>query len=223
MEWLVFQQVKCLQDFGNVVKVEDLIKECISRTKQILDEKNELTEEEKAVVAKKVGIGALIFSNLSTTLIKDSVFVWENVLDFTGDTAPYIQYVNVRINSILKNVEELYNDNICKLKEDIEKNLESVFKNIDKEIINSDEVYNIFKNIYEYENVLKQTAEKYEPSILTSYLLDLAKAFNQYYNKHRISTDDVNLRKLGIIICIITSKILVKGMNILGIEMPEKM
>ena len=194
-----------------MVKVEDLIKECISRTKKILDEKNELTEEEKNVVAKKVGIGALIFSNLSTTLIKDSVFVWDKVLDFTGDTAPYIQYVNVRINSILKNVEELYNDNICKLKEDIEKNLESVFENIDKEIINSDEVYNIFKNIYEYEN------------ILTSYLLELAKAFNQYYNKYRISTDDVNLRKLGIIVCIITSKILVKGMNILGIEMPEKM
>ena len=196
MEWLVFQQGKCLQDFGNVVKVEDLIKESISRTKKILDEKNELTEEEKNIVAKKVGIGALIFSNLSTTLIKDSVFVWENVLDFTGDTAPYIQYVNVRINSILENVEELYNDNICKLKEDIEKNLESVFKNIDKEIINSDEVYNIFKNIYEYENILEQTAEKYEPSILTTYLLDLAKSFNQYYNKHRISTDDVNLRKL---------------------------
>ena len=223
MVWLVFQQVKCLQDFGNVVKVEDLIKECISRTKKILDEKNELTEEEKAVVAKKVGIGALIFSNLSTTLIKDSVFVWDKVLDFTGDTAPYIQYVNVRINSILKNVEELYNDNICKLKEDIEKNLESVFENIDKEIINSDEVYNIFKKVYEFEEILEQTAEKYEPSILTSYLLDLGKAFNQYYNKYRISTDDVNLRKLGIIICIITSKILVKGMNILGIEMPEKM
>ena len=165
----------------------------------------------------------MIFSNLSTTLIKDSVFVWENVLDFTGDTAPYIQYVNVRINSILKNVEELYNDNICKLKEDIEKNLESVFENIDKEIINSDEVYNIFKKVYEFEEILEQTAEKYEPSILTSYLLELAKAFNQYYNKYRISTDDQELRKLGIIICIITSKILVKGMNILGIEMPEKM
>ena len=223
MEWLVFQQVKCLQDFGNVVKVEDLIKECISRTKKILDEKNELTEEEKDDVAKKVGVGALIFSNLSTTLIKDSVFVWDKVLDFTGDTAPYIQYVNVRINSILKNVEELYNDNICKLKEDIEKNLKNVFENIDKEIINSDEVYNIFKKVYEFEEILEQTAEKYEPSILTSYLLDLGKAFNQYYNKYRISTDDVNLRKLGIIICIITSKILVKGMNILGIEMPEKM
>lgn len=223
MEWLVFQQGKCLQDFGNVVKVEDLIKECISRTKKILDEKNELTEEEKDDVAKKVGVGALIFSNLSTTLIKDSVFVWDKVLDFTGDTAPYIQYVNVRINSILKNVEELYNDNICKLKEDIEKNLKNVFENIDKEIINSDEVYNIFKKVYEFEEILEQTAEKYEPSILTSYLLDLGKAFNQYYNKYRISTDDVNLRKLGIIICIITSKILVKGMNILGIEMPEKM
>lgn len=164
----------------------------------------------------------MIFSNLSTTLIKDSVFVWENVLDFTGDTAPYIQYVNVRINSILKNVEEVYNDNITGLKENMEENLRNVL-NIDKDIINSDEVYNIFKYIYEYEDILKQTAEKYEPSILTSYLLDLGKAFNQYYNKYRISTDDVNLRKLGIIICIITSKILVKGMNILGIEMPEKM
>ena len=77
--------------------------------------------------------------------------------------------------------------------------------------------------IMEYEDILKQTAEKYEPSILTSYLLDLAKAFNQYYNKHRISIDDVNLRKLGSIICIITSKVLVNGMNILGIEMPDKM
>ena len=223
MEWLVFQQVKCLQDFGNVVKVEDLIKECISRTKKILDEKNELTEEEKEVVAKKVGVGALIFSNLSTTLIKDSVFVWDNVLDFTGDTAPYIQYVNVRINSILKNVEETYNDNISNLKENMEENLKDIFANMDKEILNSDEVYNIFKNIYEYENILEQTAEKYEPSILTTYLLDLAKSFNQYYNKHRISTDDVNLRKLGSIICIITSRILVSGMNILGIEMPDKM
>lgn len=223
MGWLVFQQVRCLQDFGNVVKVEDLIKECISRTKKILDEKNELTEEEKDDVAKKVGVGALIFSNLSTTLIKDSVFVWDKVLDFTGDTAPYIQYVNVRINSILKNVEEVYNDNITELKENMEENLKNVLKNIDKDIINSDEVYNIFKYIYEYENILKQTAEKYEPSILTSYLLDLAKAFNQYYNKHRISTDDINLRKLGSIICIITSKVLVNGMNILGIEMPDKM
>ena len=107
--------------------------------------------------------------------------------------------------------------------ENMEENLKDIFANMDKEILNSDEVYNIFKNIYEYENVLKQTAEKYEPSILTSYLLDLAKAFNQYYNKHRISTDDVNLRKLGSIICIITSKILVNGMNILGIEMPDKM
>ena len=165
------------------------------------------------MVAKKVGVGALIFSNLSTTLIKDSVFVWDNVLDFTGDTAPYI----------LKNIEEIYNEDISKLKENMDKNLKNIFENIDKEIINSDEVYNIFKKVYEFEEILEQTAEKYEPSILTSYLLELAKAFNQYYNKYRISTDDVNLRKLGIIICIITSKILVKGMNILGIEMPEKM
>ena len=175
------------------------------------------------MVAKKVGVGALIFSNLSTTLIKDSVFVWDNVLDFTGDTAPYIQYVNVRINSILKNIEEIYNEDISKLKENMDKNLKNIFENIDKEIINSDEVYNIFKKVYEFEEILEQTAEKYEPSILTSYLLELAKAFNQYYNKYRISTDDVNLRELGIIVCIITSKILVKGMNILGIEMPEKM
>ena len=151
------------------------------------------------------------------------MFVWDNVLDFTGDTAQYIQYVNVRINSILKNIEETYNDNIINLKENMEENLKEIFANMDKEILNSDEVYNIFKNIYEYENILEQTAEKYEPSILTTYLLDLAKSFNQYYNKHRISTDDVNLRKLGSIICIITSRILVSGMNILGIEMPDKM
>ena len=140
-----------------------------------------------------------------------------------SDATTYNALVKSYVFILYKNVEEVYNDNITELKENMEENLRNVLKNIDKEIINSDEVYNIFKYIYEYENILKQTAEKYEPSILTSYLLDLAKAFNQYYNKHRISTDDVNLRKLGSIICIITSKVLVNGINILGIEMPDKM
>ena len=222
---------------GNVIKIEELIEESIKRTYEKLEGKDNLTEEEKKEIAKKVGVGAVIFYNLSNQLIKDQVFVWENVLDFTGDTGPYVQYVNVRINSILndyKNNEEYINEDGILDILNTEKNAEekqtalekinSLLKDEEfKKLLNEKEAASVFKKLYEFENILKESAKKTEPYILTNYLIALSKEFNQYYNNNKILTDDSRKRTLGIIICSSVSMILTKGMNILGIDMPTKM
>ncbi|MGP1608716.1 MAG: arginine--tRNA ligase [Clostridium sp.] len=217
---------------GNVIKIEDLLKESIKRTRQILDEKNELSEEEKEVVAKQVGIGAIIFSNLSTVLVKDQVFVWDNVLDFTGDTAPYIQYVNVRINSILKEAKntEKYNCNWINDKDKIMEKYLEIEKEYnekaelrkEKNGIHSKEADEIFKKILEFEEVLLKLTVKHEPYILTNYVLEIAKLFNKYYNNYKILTDDIS-RDYGLIICIMIQKIISVSFDIFGIELPDKM
>lgn len=230
---------------GNVIKIEELIEEAISKTYEKLSNKDNLTDEEKEKISKQVGVGAIIFYNLSTQLIKDQVFVWDNVLDFTGDTGPYVQYVNVRINSIIndyindeeyiktdKSLRDLImlklddkSDEKLEIIEDLLENIHNE-ENINtlEEMLNQKEVYNVFKSINEFENILNEAANRYEPYILTSYLIELSKNFNQYYNLNKILTkENETKRKLGIIICILVSTILKTGMNILGIDMPEKM
>lgn len=230
---------------GNVIKIEELIEEAISKTHEKLSNKDNLTDEEKEKISKQVGVGAIIFYNLSTQLIKDQVFVWDNVLDFTGDTGPYVQYVNVRINSIIndyindeeyiktdKSLRDLImlklddkSDEKLEIIEDLLENIHNE-ENINtlEEMLNQKEVYNVFKSINEFENILNEAANRYEPYILTSYLIELSKNFNQYYNLNKILTkENETKRKLGIIVCVLVSTILKTGMNILGIDMPEKM
>lgn len=230
---------------GNVIKIEELIEEAISKTYEKLSDKDNLTNEEKERISKQVGVGAIIFYNLSTQLIKDQVFVWDNVLDFTGDTGPYVQYVNVRINSIIndyindeeyiktdKSLRDLImlklddkSDEKLEIIEDLLENIHNE-ENINtlEEMLNQKEVYNVFKSINEFENILNEAANRYEPYILTSYLIELSKNFNQYYNLNKILTKENEAkRKLGIIVCVLVSTILKTGMNILGIDMPEKM
>lgn len=230
---------------GNVIKIEELIEEAISKTYEKLSDKDNLTNEEKERISKQVGVGAIIFYNLSTQLIKDQVFVWDNVLDFTGDTGPYVQYVNVRINSIIndyindeeyiktdKSLRDLImlklddkSDEKLEIIEDLLENIHNE-ENINtlEEMLNQKEVYNVFKSINEFENILNEAANRYEPYILTSYLIELSKNFNQYYNLNKILTkENETKRKLGIIVCVLVSTILKTGMNILGIDMPEKM
>lgn len=230
---------------GNVIKIEKLIEEAISKTHEKLSNKDNLTNEEKEKISKQVGVGAIIFYNLSTQLIKDQVFVWDNVLDFTGDTGPYVQYVNVRINSIIndyindeeyiktdKSLRDLImlklddkSDEKLEIIEDLLENIHNE-ENINtlEEMLNQKEVYNVFKSINEFENILNEAANRYEPYILTSYLIELSKNFNQYYNLNKILTkENETKRKLGIIVCVLVSTILKTGMNILGIDMPEKM
>lgn len=192
---------------GNVIKLEELLNEAISKVRDIIEEKNPgFTEEEKQDIAKKVGIGAVIFNDLSSARIKDEIFDWDTMLNFSGETGPYIQYTYVRINSILKKVEE-----VPKL------------KNIDYGKVLGKEEQNILKLIYSFTNILEQVTLKNEPSILARYLIDIAKTFSSFYNENKIIVEDKVLQDARIYLAYATGIVLKNGAKLLGIDMPEKM
>lgn len=215
---------------GNVVKIEELLNESISRTNKILSEKENinLTDEEKQEIAKQVGVGAVIFWNLSNILIKDQVFKWENVLNFAGETSIYIQYVNVRIKSILRELgytRKLIKTEKYNLLADVEDNFNEIIdiNKIDIKYLKSKEAMKLIKKIYEFPDVLRETKRKYETYILTSYLIELAKTFTEYYNKEKILVENEIEKNTKIYLIYILSNILEIGLNILGIESPDKM
>ena len=190
---------------GNIVKLEDLLNESIARAKEIIEEKNPELED-KDEVAKKVGVGAVIFNDLSNSRIKDEVFDWNQILNFQGETGPYIQYTYVRTKSVLEKAG--YMPTIEEVKFD--KLLDESSKNI-------------IKLIYNFENVLVQVTEKEEPSILSRYLIDLAKAFSNFYNDNKILVEDKEIQNARVYLTYAVGKVLKVGAKLLGIEMPNKM
>ncbi len=190
---------------GNIVKLEELLNESISRAKEIIEEKNPELED-KDEVAKKVGVGAVIFNDLSNSRIKDEVFDWNQILNFQGETGPYIQYTYVRTKSVLEKAG--YMPTIEEVKFD--KLLDESSKNI-------------IKLIYNFENVLVQVTEKEEPSILSRYLIDLAKAFSNFYNDNKILVEDKEIQNARVYLTYAVGKVLKVGAKLLGIEMPNKM
>ena len=190
---------------GNFVKVEDLLNDAINQAKKIIEEKNPNIEN-KEEIAKKVGIGAVIFNDLATSRIKDEVFDIDSMLSFQGETGPYIQYTYVRTNSVLEKVGET-----------------PKFKDVDCELLQDEYSQNVIKLIYSFEDILNQVLEKSEPSILARYLIDLSKAYSNFYNENKIICDDNKLQNARVFLTYAVGKTLKSGAKLLGIEMPEKM
>lgn len=190
---------------GNFVKVVDLINDTIEEAKKIIEEKNPDLEE-KQEVAKRVGIGAIIFNNVSTNRVKDEIFDINAMLNFQGETGPYIQYTYVRTNSVLKKAGSLPEES----KIDVTK-LEDEYSQA------------IIKLIAEFENVLVQVTEKEEVSLLARYLIDLSKAFSSFYNENKIIGVEKQTQDARIYLTYGVNKVLKTGAELLGMQMPEKM
>ena len=190
---------------GNIIKLEDLLNEAISRAQEIIEQKNPELEN-KEEVAKKVGIGAVIFNDMSASRIKDEVFDWNTILNFQGETGPYVQYTYVRTKSILEKAGYLP-------------------KIEDVKVENLADEYSlaILKLIYNFEDVLIQVTDKNEPSILARYLIDLAKAYSSFYNENKIIVEDKDIQNARVYLTYAVSEVLKQGANLLGIQMPEKM
>lgn len=193
---------------GNIVKLEELLNEAIERAKEIIEQKNPELEN-KEEVAKKVGIGAIIFNDLSNSRVKDEVFDWNNILNFQGETGPYIQYTYVRTKSVLEKAG-IKIDNIS-------------FNMLNFDSLEDTYSQNIIKLLYDFHNILVQVTEKNEPSILSRYLIELAKAYSVFYNENRIMVEDVNIKNSRIYLNFAVGKVLKIGANLLGMDMPEKM
>jgi len=190
---------------GTLIKLEDLLNESIQRVQKIIEEKNPELEN-KEEVAKKVGIGAVVFNNLASSRVKDQVFDWDEVLNFQGETGPYIQYTYVRTRSVLEKVGYVPTSEQVKIE-----NLQDEYSQ------------NIIKLIYSFEDVLKQVTDKNEPSILARYLIDLSKAYSSFYNENKIICEDKDMQDSRVFLSFATGKVLKQGAGLLGIEMPEKM
>ena len=190
---------------GNIIKLEELLNEAISRAKEIIEQKNPELEN-KEEVAKKVGIGAVIFNDMSASRIKDEVFDWNTILNFQGETGPYIQYTYVRTKSVLEKAGDL-----------------PKIEDVNTENLSDDYSMAILKLIYNFEDVLVQVTDKNEPSILARYLIDLAKAYSSFYNENKIIVEDKEVQDARVYLTYATSEVLKQGANLLGIEMPEKM
>ena len=191
---------------GNIIKVNDLLEEAIERVQKIIEEKNP-NMENKYENAKRIGIGAVIFNNLSTTIIKDQIFDWDEVLNFNGETGPYIQYTYVRAKSVLENA----------------KFSPEKITNIATENLLDDKSIHLVKNIYEYPNALKTATIKNEPSILARHLLNLAKSYSGFYNENKIMVENDEIKNARLYLTYITKTVLEQGINLLGITMPDKM
>lgn len=194
---------------GNVIYINDLINDAISKSKEIMLAKNPNLENIDDV-SKKIGIGALIFNYLKSGKNKDIIFDLDDTLRFDGETGPYIQYTYVRTKSILEKV----GFNIDKI--DID--------NVDYSKLKEKQEVELIKELEKFGKVIKRAAEEYEPSILARYLIDVATAFSRFYNECSVANlEDEKLKEARCVLVYATSIVIKKGLSILGIECPEKM
>ena len=191
---------------GRVVFLEDVLNRAIEETREIILEKGVATDNIEET-AKQVGVGAVVFNELSNNRIKDYVFSWKQVLDFNGETGPYVQYTYARCASILRNAGEDAND----------------LTGFDPSYITGDAAYTLAKEIYALTDVIIEAGEKYEPSILTRHIVDMAQAFNKFYHDEHILTDDKEERKAKLALVVAAKTAIKNGLRLLGMEAPERM
>lgn len=189
---------------GKVIFLEDVLNRAIDKTKSIIEERNPNLEN-KEEVAKQVGVGAVIFQDLFNNRIKDYTFDWDQVLNFDGETGPYTQYTFARSCSILDKGEFELKDN-------------SKF-----DLLVDDTEIDIVKHLSKFEEVLLNATEKYEPSFLTRYTVELAKLFNKFYANCPINTVEDELKYQRLYLTYSVNKCLKLSLRLLGIEAPVRM
>lgn len=189
---------------GNVIYAEDILNESIHKIETIINEKNpELPDKEQ--VAKQVGIGAILFNDLYNQRIKDVVFDWDKILNFDGETGPYVQYTYARAASVLRKTGDVSSENI------------------DYSVLTDEYTMALLKVIDRYPAVIKDAAEKLEPSVIARYSMDLAQTFNKFYHECQIMVEDENVKTARVNVVKITKNILKDALRLLGISCPEQM
>lgn len=190
---------------GTVIKVNELLQEAIDRVEKIIEDKNPDMENKKEE-AKKIGIGAVIFNNLCSTIIKDQVFDWDTALNFNGETGPYIQYVYVRTKSVLEKAGY-----IPKIEE------------VNFELLQDKESQKIISTLYNFESTLMNVVDKNEPSFLARYLIELSQNYSNFYNENKIIDENKELQNARVYLSSAVGIVLKTGAKLLGIKMPNKM
>lgn len=195
---------------GTSATLEDILTEAVSKAKDVLKAKGNITKDLNIdELAKKIGIGAVVFNDLKNNKIKDEIFDLEDMLRFDGETGPYVQYMYVRAKSILE-----------KSQVDI-KDLNS--NKIDLSLIIDIDEIELIKCLGKVKDIIRLASSEYEPSILTRYIIEVAGMFSKYYNNTQILVENEQLKLARLSIVYSVSIIIKEGLEILGIKCPEKM
>ncbi len=197
---------------GRVVFLEDVLNKAVDKTKEIIKEKNaDASEADVDEIAKAVGIGAVIFQELSNNRIKDYTFKWDKVLNFDGETGPYVQYTHARCASVLRKAGEAIVKKAAAL------------DGVDFQYLCSESAYELAKLLYKFPAVIVDAGEKYEPSIVTRHIVDMAQGFNRFYHDEHILTDNEEEQVAKVALVIAAKDAIKNGLALLGMKAPERM
>jgi len=188
---------------GNVVLLDNLLSEAISKCEKIIEEKNASLADKKRV-ARAVGVGAVVFNALSNSRIKDTSFVWEDALSFEGNTGPYVQYTYARCASVIRKA----------------KDLEIISSNEYNDI--SSEETELIKRLAEFPDAVKRALDEYEPSVVSRYILSLCSAFNQFYHNCPIIRAEDEMRVFRLKLTRAVYITLGNALDLLGMQRTEE-
>ena len=180
---------------GTVVLLEDVLKKCHEKCLEVIESKNPDLAD-KANIARQVGTGAVVFGALSNSKIKDIAFSYDKILNFDGETGPYVQYTAARIKSVLRKGGEPKNYTVAAVNE---------------------EEYDLVTVLSNFPDTVKGAVEKLEPFYITRYAIDLASTFNKFYFDCKIIGEDENVSNFRLDLCRATLTVLTNSLTLLGI------
>ncbi|PYL17309.1 MAG: arginine--tRNA ligase [Verrucomicrobia bacterium] len=190
---------------GENVPLRQLLEEACIRARKIVEEKNPgLTDAEKIDIARTIGIGAVKYADLSQYRMTDYIFSWDKMLALQGNTAPYLQNAYVRIRSIFRKAGE-------------------GAPKMDKFVLNESAEITLAKRLCQFAEIVPQVLNDFRPNILANYLFELADGFHAFYEACPVLRSDEPVRGSRLALCDLTGRILQRGLDLLGIKVPEKM
>ncbi len=187
---------------GNMVKLRDVLQASIDKTRAIIREKSPDLEDADGI-AKEVGIGALVWSMLYNGRIKDVVFDWDTILNFDGETGPYVQYTHARACSVLRKAKPEGAP--------------------DYSLLCDDESRALIAALGAFPEAVREAAEKYEPYLVSRAVMQICQTFNRFYYEQRIMTEDAALRNARLTLTEAARDVIAIGLNLIGLSAPERM